>query len=62
MMFNKTRQNCCEFTVDVLESRFKIKTNQKYTSNDFDNDLLTFDVISVIYTTLSEVGLKHGTI
>ena len=30
-----------------------------YISFDFDNDLFTFDVISVINTTSSE--LKHGT-
>ena len=41
-------------------ARFKIKTNKKnYISIDFDSDLFTFDVTSVICTTSQ--GLKHGT-
>ena len=40
---------------------FKMKTDQNFISIDFDNDLFTFDVISIIDIASSEVGPKHGT-
>ena len=43
----------------LIHARFQRKTKQNCISFDFDNDLFTFDVISVINTTSSE--LKHGT-
>ena len=43
----------------LIHARFQRKTNQNCISFDFDNDLFTFDIISVINTTSSE--LKHGT-
>ena len=58
IMFNKTRLNWCEF-IGSRSFSTKNKLHQNCISFHFDKDLFTFDVISVINTTSSE--LKHGT-